>query len=156
MRSVLHELAPTLGPDTASLRLRVGIHSGQVTAGVLRGDRARFQLFGDTVNTASRMESCGSPNRIQVSSATAEQLRKAGKGIWLESREDLIEAKGKGSLQTYFVKQVGCDMSQADVTETDHTESQPVYEVAGLATASKSPGGSLTRSYPLGLREVKE
>ena len=38
-------------PDTADLELRLGMHSGQVTAGVLRGERSRFQLFGDTVNT---------------------------------------------------------------------------------------------------------
>ena len=38
-----------LGPDTADLSLRIGMHSGPVTAGVLRGERARFQLFGDTV-----------------------------------------------------------------------------------------------------------
>ena len=42
------DLEATLGPDTGDLRLRTGLHSGPVTAGVLRGDRARFQLFGDT------------------------------------------------------------------------------------------------------------
>lgn len=48
---LVHELEVELGPDTSSLGLRVGLHTGPVTAGVLRGERSRFQLFGDTVNT---------------------------------------------------------------------------------------------------------
>ena len=45
---VLRTLSSTLGEDTQKLNIRVGIHSGSVTAGVLRGEKGRFQLFGDT------------------------------------------------------------------------------------------------------------
>jgi class 3 adenylate cyclase len=54
MGTVTKELEVTLGPDTGDLGMRFGLHSGPVTAGVLRGDRARFQLFGDTVNTGRK------------------------------------------------------------------------------------------------------
>ena len=71
---------------------------------MLRGDRARFQLFGDTMNTASRMESNGVPNRIQISEQCADELRKFGKESWLVPREDKIFAKGKGELKTYWLQ----------------------------------------------------
>ena len=48
--ALTQKLEVKLGPDTADLSLRVGLHSGPVTAGVLRGERSRFQLFGDTVS----------------------------------------------------------------------------------------------------------
>jgi Adenylate and Guanylate cyclase catalytic domain len=72
-------------------------------AGVLRGDKSRFQLFGDTMNTASRMESTGLPNRIQVSQQTADLITKFGKDKWLVPRENKVTAKGKGELQTYWL-----------------------------------------------------
>eukprot|EP00977_Amphora_coffeiformis_P015123 scaffold4420_cov187-Amphora_coffeaeformis.AAC.18 len=121
-----------LGPDTEDLGLRVGLHSGPVTAGVLRGERARFQLFGDTMNTtavseleaergclflsfclaltfalvffhAQRMESTGAPNKIQMSQETADLLIAAGKTQWLTARKEKVIAKGKGELQTYWL-----------------------------------------------------
>ena len=71
------------------------MHSGPVTAGVLRGEKARFQLFGDTVNTAARMESTGSKNMIQVSQASADMIKAADlKDIWVVPREEMVEAKG--------------------------------------------------------------
>jgi class 3 adenylate cyclase len=103
MHQLMRELAVTLGPETADLTMRFGLHSGPVIAGVLRGEKSRFQLFGDTMNTASRMESTGVKNRIQCSEATAEYLVEAGKASWLAKREDAVHAKGKGVVETYWV-----------------------------------------------------
>ncbi|CAB9513750.1 Receptor-type guanylate cyclase gcy [Seminavis robusta] len=100
--NIVKQLERVLGPDTADLRLRCGLHSGPVTAGILRGERSRFQLFGDTVNTASRMETTGERHRIQMSQSTADLLIQDGKEHWVKLRHDLVSAKGKGQLQTYW------------------------------------------------------
>ncbi|KAG7352211.1 adenylate/guanylate cyclase [Nitzschia inconspicua] len=106
MASLSHNLEVSLGPDTADLGFRVGIHSGPVTGGVLRGQNSRFQLFGDTMNVAARMESTGLKNKIQLSTATAKLLLKAGKEHWIEKREGKVDIKGKGKLETFFVRGV--------------------------------------------------
>jgi hypothetical protein len=80
-----------------------GLHSGPVTAGVLRGERSRFQLFGDTMNTASRMESTGKAGQIQVSQETADLIIAAGKECWLRRRKDTVYAKGKGNVTSYWL-----------------------------------------------------
>lgn len=103
LNEITLKLEDVLGPGTRELDMRVGLHSGAVIAGVLRGERARFQLFGDTVNVASRMESTGQRRKIQVSKETADLLRADGKGHWLEPRADAVVAKGKGELQTFWV-----------------------------------------------------
>lgn len=101
---VAGKLKDLLGEGTEDLELRIGLHSGPTTGGVLRGQRARFQLFGDTVNVASRMESNGQGGKIQVSQATADLLAADGKTNWLVKRQELVAAKGKGEMQTYWIE----------------------------------------------------
>ncbi|MGK3745457.1 MAG: hypothetical protein ACI8RD_004319, partial [Bacillariaceae sp.] len=117
-------LESSLGPETGDLQLRIGLHSGPVTAGVLRGQKSRFQLFGDTVNTAARMESTGKVGKIQVSQATANLLKKARKSHWLQPREEMVEAKGKGMLLTYWVETI-TRQGASSSTLTDTTSSLP-------------------------------
>ena len=74
--ALVGQLETSLGPDTAELGIRVGLHSGPVTAGVLRGDKSRFQLFGDTVNTAARIETTGKRNKIHLSMETGRTFAK--------------------------------------------------------------------------------
>ena len=103
MSDLTKRLEVQLGPGTSDLQLRIGLHSGSVVAGVLRGEKSRLQLFGDTMNTTARMESTGARGKTQVSQATAESLTAGGKRHWLIPRTELVNAKGKGELQTYWV-----------------------------------------------------
>jgi class 3 adenylate cyclase len=103
MRSLTKRLEVTLGPDTGELSLRIGIHSGPVTGGVLRGARSRFQLFGDTMNTTARIESTGESGRIHLSQETADLIIKGGKQAWVQRRAQQVTAKGKGTMQTYWL-----------------------------------------------------
>lgn len=81
------------------LQLRIGIASGPVIAGVIGQNKFSYDLWGDTVNLASRMESHGMPGRTQLAATTFERLRER---FQCEER-GTIEVKGKGSMRTYFL-----------------------------------------------------
>lgn len=98
------EIARFISPATSTevskpLRMRIGIHTGAVQAGVIGTKKFTYDLWGDTVNTASRMESQGLPGRIQVTAATYELLKRRYTFV----PRGAIEVKGKGEMTTYLL-----------------------------------------------------
>jgi class 3 adenylate cyclase len=87
-------------PSGQPLAVRIGIDTGPVVAGVIGTSRFSYDLWGDTVNTASRMESLGVPGCIQVTARTWERLRDR----YRFERRGPIQVKGKGEIVTYFLE----------------------------------------------------
>ena len=81
------------------MQLRVGVHTGPVVAGVIGTQKFSYDLWGDTVNLASRMESHGVDGAVHVSAAVYERLR----GQYAFAERGLIPVKGKGDLTTYLL-----------------------------------------------------
>ncbi len=96
---MLDSLSPEGDVGDLGLQLRIGISSGPVVAGVIGTQKFAYDLWGDTVNIASRMESTGTPGRIQVARSTRELLKDE---FILEPR-GTIAVKGKGELETWYL-----------------------------------------------------
>ena len=96
MLAIVRELRDSQQID---LRARIGIHTGPVIAGVIGARKLMYDVWGDTVNTASRMETFGAADRIHVS---AEIRRVLGEAFLFESRGS-VDIKGKGVMETYFL-----------------------------------------------------
>jgi guanylate cyclase len=97
MRSTMVDFARERGID---LKMRIGVHTGEVVAGVIGQRKFSYDLWGDTVNTASRMESHGEPGRIQLSAATRDALPQT----FSCTPRGAVQVKGKGEMQTFWLE----------------------------------------------------
>lgn len=87
-------------PDGELVRIRIGMHTGPAIAGVIGQTKFAYDVWGDAVNTASRMESSGEPGRIHVT----EEIHAKLQGEYLFDERGTIEIKGMGLRKTYFLK----------------------------------------------------
>ena len=99
--AIAQRRAERLREGRPAFEMRIGLHSGPVIAGIVGVKKFAYDIWGDTVNTASRMESSGEPGRVNISAATHALVKDV---IWLRFEpRGMVAAKGKGALEMFFV-----------------------------------------------------
>jgi adenylate cyclase len=118
-------------------QLRLGIHSGRLVAGVIGQEKFSYDVWGDTVNTASRLESSGVAGRINISRATYERVQ----GFFVCEYRGAIAAKNKGDIEMYFVNGIRPELAR---DAAGHLPNEKFLELYGKL----NPSPTLTNSAP--------
>lgn len=113
--AMLDAIAAINKASGSDLKIRVGIHTGPLAAGVIGTNKYCFDLWGDTVNVASRMESTGVAQAIQVSADTAKRLEASGEFI-LVKRSPSVQVKGKGLMETFWLRGIHSESGESSLS----------------------------------------
>lgn len=126
-----------MAADGAYWQLRLGIHSGRLVAGVIGQQKFAYDVWGDTVNTASRLESSGVAGRVNISKATYERV----KDFFDCEYRGAVAAKHKGEIEMYFVNRIRPELSRDEAGEIPGEKFYALYErmKSGEALANREP-----------------
>eukprot|EP00939_MAST-03C_sp_MAST-3C-sp1_P004369 g4369.t1 len=126
-------------------RVRIGLNTGYVVAGTIRASKKRFQIFGNTINVASRMESTGVPNRIHISDATRNKLQRHNEPAYaFEQRETFV--KGLGDVFTYLISKATKNDGIVAVVKDGTSTDGGVFSDNNKNNNSNTVGGDTTQA----------